>query len=383
MTGRPFRSRSTDRKYRKYEYGSSHARQRSIERTYTPRERLSDYRDRSRDRRYRGHTPSYSRERSYDRRRDRRSYDRYSGRDYGRELRRSDSHREERYRDSSDRRKHHTYNKYDRSPSRSIRRKHYRSRSVSLGYRDERRTPSEPLEKMSVPEPPRVPPSGSTPSGTSKGGSNLSQGPEPAPQKPTLNTNRTLTVMRDGKLITSTIAPIVNKAPGSVAATGSVNPFISGVKLDPEAIAKSRMRAAAIKLNIEGASNKDAQKQGSSAQDKGQKEDPEDTWKGFPTPKHYKKLTKYYDAVAKFGALTPSMYFPLDGAKLRRYKAYKCYNDKLRRFNDFKFQRRQLEKLVKFDFDYFRLKLEVSLNTNSKFQLLKVNMTASKLCYII
>ncbi|UKK01733.2 hypothetical protein MACK_001086 [Theileria orientalis] len=367
MTSKSFRSRSRDRKYRKYEYSSVHPRHRSIERKYTPRERLSDYRDRSRDRRYRGHSPSYSRERSYERRRDRRSHDRYSGRRDGREVRRNESHREERYRDSSDRHKHHRYHKNDRSPSRSNRKKRYRSRSVSLGYRDDRRTPSEPAEKISVPAPPGEPASGSASSSTSKHASNMSKGPEPAAPKPTPNTDRTLTVMRDGKIITSAIVPVVNKAPSSVAATSIENPLIYGVKLDPETIAKRGLSLPVTKVNVEGSSNKDAPKQSSSTQDKGEKDSHEDIWNSFPPPKHYKNLTKYYDAVPKFGALAPSMYFPLDGAKLRRYKAYKSFNDKLRRYDDLKFHKKQLMNLVRFDFDYFKLKLEVSLNINSNF----------------
>nr|PVC53020.1 hypothetical protein MACL_00000391 [Theileria orientalis] len=364
MGSKSYRSRSRDRKNRKYEYSSTHGRHRSIEKKYTERERVSYHRDRSRDRKYRGHSPSYSRERSYERRRDRRSHDRHSGKRDGREVRRSESHREERRRENSSRHKHRRYKKHGRSPSRSTRKRHGRSRSVSLGRSDGRRTPSEPSEKLTVPVPPEGTGSGATASGTSRDGTRPDKGSESEATKTTLKGDRTLTVMRDGKIISSTVQTTVRKEESSSTATISETTIISGVKLESEAIARSGGIGFTTKTKVEGESTKEAAMQEGSSKEKGEKDAPDGTWKGFPPPKYYKKLTKYYDAVPKFGALAPNMYFPLDGAKLRRYKAYKSYNDKLRRYDELKFYKRQLMNLVRSDFDYLKMKLEVSLNLN-------------------
>eukprot|EP00375_Theileria_parva_P000424 XP_763093.1 hypothetical protein [Theileria parva strain Muguga] len=101
-------------------------------------------------------------------------------------------------------------------------------------------------------------------------------------------------------------------------------------------------------------------------------EDNPDEWNGFPVPKFYKGLRKFFDPVSRAGTeFPPSLYFPVDGPKIRRYKAYKCYTDPLNRSIDATELSNDLTATMSREFEYLKNKLEVSNILNNFFRLLK------------
>ncbi|XP_954788.1 extensin (proline-rich protein), putative [Theileria annulata] len=109
-------------------------------------------------------------------------------------------------------------------------------------------------------------------------------------------------------------------------------------------------------------------------------EDKPNEWNGFPFPKPYKDLKKYFDPMPKMGTeFPPNLYFPVDGTKIRRYKAYKPYNDPLKRFIDADELSNALRVTMFREYEFFKNKLEVSNLLINFFQMARINVQMSSL----